>query len=54
MPSGSDSPAQLGIHAFDRVRGVNNPANVIWKSEEQDHLRPIAPPGLGDCRVFLP
>src|SRR5512134_362413 len=53
MASGSDRPAQLGVQAFDGVRGVNNPANVIWKSEERDHLRPISLPGLSDGGIFL-
>src|SRR5512134_3922386 len=53
MASGSDRPAQFGVQAFDRVRGVNHPADLVRESKERDHLRPIPPPRLSDGGIFL-
>src|SRR5512144_746739 len=53
MSTRSDSPAKLGIQAFYSSRGVDDPADIVWKREEWDDLRPVSPPGLGDGRIFL-
>src|SRR5512134_3713279 len=53
MSTRSDSPAKLGIQAFYSIRGVDDPADIVWKREEWDDLRPVSPPGLGDRRIFL-
>ena len=38
----------------DCIRGVDDPANVVGKGEERYHGLPVATPGHGDGRVFLP
>src|SRR5512134_2294819 len=53
MSTRSDSPAKLGIQAFYSIRGVDDPADIVWKREERDDFRPVSPPGLGDSRIFL-
>src|ERR1019366_1127267 len=44
MTPGLDDLAQLGIHAFDRVGGVDHPPDLGREREEWDDLRPGPPP----------
>ncbi len=53
VASGPDGPAQLGVQGLDGIRGINDPTDVIRKSEERDHGLPVPAPGHGDRRIFL-
>src|SRR4051812_19282313 len=46
--------AQLCIQGFDRVRGVDDAPDRDGKRKERDDLGPVAPPALGDGRIFAP
>jgi hypothetical protein len=38
VASGSGCPAQLGVQAFNSICCINNPTNIVMKSEERDYL----------------
>jgi hypothetical protein len=48
----ADRLAYRGVEAFDRVGGVDDFPHVGGKGEEGDHRLPVAPPALGNDRVF--
>jgi hypothetical protein len=54
VPSNSDRLAHLGVEALDRTGGVNDFSKLGGKDEEQNDLFPVAPPALGDRRIFRP
>ena len=46
--------ADLSVKTFDGIGGVEDFAQVRREGEERNHLLPVAPPALGDGRIFLP
>src|SRR3954452_8318677 len=45
---------QLRVQGFDCVGGVDDPPDRDGERKERDDLGPIAPPALGNRRVFAP
>ena len=51
--SGLDGLSDRHVQALDRIRGVDNPADVLVEGEEGDDLLPVPPPGLPDRRIAV-